>query len=89
MSPSSVEQIKHPLLLIHGEDDANPGTEPFQSRKFYQAIRGNGGIAKLVMLPHEPHWYTALESNQQVVYEMLNWFDTHVKQAPVNLNHRP
>jgi dipeptidyl aminopeptidase/acylaminoacyl peptidase len=76
------DKIKHPLLLIHGEDDANPGTEPFQSRKFYQAIRGNGGIAKLVMLPHEPHWYTALESNQQVVYEMLNWFDTHVKQAP-------
>jgi dipeptidyl aminopeptidase/acylaminoacyl peptidase len=34
------------------------------------------------MLPHEPHWYTALESNQQLVYEMLSWFDTYVKQAP-------
>ncbi|EWS77148.1 peptidase [Xylella taiwanensis] len=75
------DRIKRPLLLIHGEDDANPGTEPFQSRKFYQAIRGNGGIARLVMLPHEPHWYAALESNEQLVYEMLNWFDTYVKQA--------
>lgn len=76
------DKIKHPLLLVHGEDDANPGTEPIQSLKLYQAIRGNGGIAKLVMLPHEPHWYTALESNEQVVHDMLDWFDTYVKNAP-------
>jgi dipeptidyl aminopeptidase/acylaminoacyl peptidase len=75
------DKLKRPLLLVHGEDDANPGTEPIQSRKLFQAIRGNGGTARLVMLPHEPHWYTALESNEQVVYEMLNWFDTYVKPA--------
>jgi dipeptidyl aminopeptidase/acylaminoacyl peptidase len=33
------------------------------------------------MLPHEPHRYTAMESNEQVVYEMLRWFDTYVKNA--------
>ena len=76
------DKIKHPLLLVHGEDDANPGTEPIQSLKLYQAIRGNGGTTKLVMLPHEPHWYTALESNEQVVADMLDWFDTYVKNAP-------
>jgi dipeptidyl aminopeptidase/acylaminoacyl peptidase len=76
-----VDKIKAPLLLVHGEDDANPGTEPMQSLKLYQAIRGNGGTARLVMLPHEPHWYTALESNQQLVAEMLGWFDTYVKNA--------
>jgi dipeptidyl aminopeptidase/acylaminoacyl peptidase len=76
------DKIKLPLLLVHGEDDANPGTEPFQSRKLFQAIRGNGGTTRLVMLPHEPHWYTALESNEQLVSEMLNWFDTYVKNAP-------
>jgi dipeptidyl aminopeptidase/acylaminoacyl peptidase len=75
----SADKIKLPLLLIHGEDDANPGTEPIQSRKLFQAIRGNGGTTRLVMLPHEPHWYTALESNAQEVYELLNWFDTYVK----------
>lgn len=75
------DKIKHPLLLVHGDDDANPGTEPIQSRKLYQAIRGNGGVTRLVMLPHEPHWYTALESNQQVVHDMLDWFDTYVKNA--------
>jgi dipeptidyl aminopeptidase/acylaminoacyl peptidase len=78
------DRIKLPLLLVHGEDDANPGTEPFQSRKLFQAIRGNGGTTRLVMLPHEPHWYTALESNEQLVSEMLNWFDTYVKNAPAS-----
>ena len=34
------------------------------------------------MLPHEPHWYTALESNEQLVAEMLAWFDRYVKNAP-------
>ena len=48
----------------------------------YEAIRGNGGTTRLVMLPHEPHWYTAAESNEQMVYEMLRWFDKYVKNAP-------
>ena len=34
------------------------------------------------MLPHEPHWYTAMESNEQLAYEELRWFDTYVKNAP-------
>jgi dipeptidyl aminopeptidase/acylaminoacyl peptidase len=75
------DKIKLPLLIVHGEDDANPGTEPVQARKLYQAVRGNGGITRLVMLPHEPHWYTAMESNEQLVAEMLKWFDTYVKNA--------
>jgi dipeptidyl aminopeptidase/acylaminoacyl peptidase len=67
---------------MHGSEDANPGTTPLQSQKLYEAIRGNGGTVRLVMLPHEPHWYTALESNEQEVYEMLTWLDKYVKNAP-------
>jgi dipeptidyl aminopeptidase/acylaminoacyl peptidase len=76
------DKIKHPLLIVHGEEDANPGTTPIQAKFLYEAIRGNGGVARLVMLPHEPHWYTAMESNEQLVYEMIRWFDTYVKNAP-------
>jgi dipeptidyl aminopeptidase/acylaminoacyl peptidase len=72
-------KIKLPLLIMHGEDDANPGTTPLQATKLFEAIRGNGGNARLVMLPHEPHWYAALESNEQYVAEMLRWFDQYVK----------
>jgi len=44
-------KIKQPILLIHGEADANPGTIPLQSERLYEAIRGTGGTVRLVMLP--------------------------------------
>ena len=78
----SADKLKTPLLLMHGAEDANPGTTPIQSTKLFEAIRGNGGTTRLVILPHEPHWYTAMESNEQEVYEMLRWFDKYVKNAP-------
>jgi dipeptidyl aminopeptidase/acylaminoacyl peptidase len=77
----AVDKLKLPLLVMHGEDDANPGTTPLQAEKLYEAIRGNGGTARLVMLPHEPHWYSAMESNEQLLYEMIRWFDMYVKEA--------
>jgi dipeptidyl aminopeptidase/acylaminoacyl peptidase len=76
------DKIKTPLLIVHGSEDANPGTTPIQANKLYEAIRGNGGTTRLVLLPHEPHWYTAMESNEQLIYEMLRWFDKYVKNAP-------
>ena len=76
------DKMKLPILIMHGEDDANPGTTPLQAAKLYEAIRGNGGTARLVMLPHEPHWYSAMESQEQQIYEMVRWFDMYVKNAP-------
>jgi dipeptidyl aminopeptidase/acylaminoacyl peptidase len=75
------DKLKTPLLIMHGAEDANPGTTPIQSVKLFEAIRGNGGTARLVMLPHEPHWYSAMESQEQQIYEMLRWFDRYVKDA--------
>jgi dipeptidyl aminopeptidase/acylaminoacyl peptidase len=77
----SADTMKLPILIVHGADDANPGTTPLQSTKLFEAIRGNGGTARLVMLPHEPHWYASLESNEQLIYEMVTWFDRYVKNA--------
>jgi dipeptidyl aminopeptidase/acylaminoacyl peptidase len=74
-------KMRAPLLIVHGSDDANPGTTPLQSEQLFQAIRGNGGVARLVMLPYEPHWYSAMESNEQLAYEELRWFDKYVKNA--------
>ncbi len=45
-------------------DDANQGTETIQASRLFQAIRANGGTARLVLLPFEPHWYTARESTE-------------------------
>jgi dipeptidyl aminopeptidase/acylaminoacyl peptidase len=75
------DKINEPLLLIHGEIDANPGTVPMQSEKLYEAVRGVGGTVRLVMLPYESHGYSAKESIEHVLYEMLSWFDRYVKNA--------
>lgn len=74
------DKINEPLLIMHGEDDANPGTTPLQSKKLYEAIRGNGGVARLVMYPYEPHWYSAIETRRHFAYEQLRWFDQYVKK---------
>jgi dipeptidyl aminopeptidase/acylaminoacyl peptidase len=75
------DKIDEPLLLIHGEVDANPGTVPMQSEKLFESLRGVGGTVRLVMLPHESHGYAASESIEHVLHEMLSWFDRHVKEA--------
>ena len=84
MSPfMAADKINEPILLIHGEADNNSGTFPIQSKRLYQAIRGNGGSARYVTLPHESHGYAARESIEHTLYEMITWFDTHVKGAAV------
>lgn len=74
-------KINEPILLIHGEVDNNQGTFPMQSERLYAAISGNGGTARLVMLPLESHGYAAKESIEHTLYEMIEWFDRHVKNA--------
>jgi dipeptidyl aminopeptidase/acylaminoacyl peptidase len=72
-------KIKVPVLLIHGEADNNSGTFPIQSDRMYRAIKGNGGSVRYVTLPHEAHGYSARESIEHVLWEMLTWFDRFVK----------
>jgi len=68
-------QISAPILLVHGADDANSGTFPVQSERLFQAIGGNGGTAKLVILPLESHGYLARESVLHVLAEQFSWLD--------------
>jgi dipeptidyl aminopeptidase/acylaminoacyl peptidase len=75
-------KINEPILLIHGEADNNQGTFPIQSERLFAAIRGNGGTARLVMLPLESHGYAAKESTEHTLFEMISWFDKYVKNAP-------
>jgi dipeptidyl aminopeptidase/acylaminoacyl peptidase len=83
VSPFMVaNKINEPILLIHGEADDNTGTFPIQSERMYQALRGNGATVRYVTLPLEAHGYASRETTEHVLYEMINWFDKHVKNAP-------
>lgn len=82
MSPfMHADKVNEPLLLIHGEADNNSGTFPIQSIRFYNAVKGHGGTARLVMLPEESHGYAAKESILHMLWEMDTWLEEHVKNA--------
>ena len=70
-----------PVLLIHGERDANSGTFPIQSERLFQAIQGTGGTARLVILPHESHGYAARESVLHMLAEQLDWLERWLTKA--------
>jgi dipeptidyl aminopeptidase/acylaminoacyl peptidase len=78
----AADKIKTPILLIHGAADDNSGTFPIQSERMYQALKGNGGTVRYVVLPLEAHGYVARESVEHTLYEMITWFDKYVKNAP-------
>lgn len=71
-------KLKEPILLIHGEADNNSGTFPIQSERLYQALAGNGGNVRYVVLPHESHGYAARESVGHTLAEMSGWLKTQL-----------
>jgi dipeptidyl aminopeptidase/acylaminoacyl peptidase len=80
MSPfMSADLINEPILLIHGQADDNAGTFPMQSERFFAAISGLGGTARLVMLPLESHSYRARESILHVLWETQEWLARYVR----------
>lgn len=80
MSPFHyAEKIDEPILLIHGEADNNPGTFTLQSERLFQAIKGLGGRARLVLLPYESHGYAARENILHMLWEMDAWLERFVR----------
>jgi dipeptidyl aminopeptidase/acylaminoacyl peptidase len=77
------DKIAAPLLLIHGERDANSGTFPIQSERLFQAIQGTGGIARLVILPYESHGYVARESVLHTLAEQFGWLERWLVEKDV------
>jgi dipeptidyl aminopeptidase/acylaminoacyl peptidase len=82
MSPFNyADKINEPLLLIHGDADNNPGTFTLQSERLFQAVKGLGGTARLVLLPYESHGYAARENILHMLWEMDTWLEKYVKGA--------
>ena len=80
MSPfMHADKMKTPLLLIHGVEDNNSGTYPLQSERYFNALKGLGATARLVMLPKESHGYRAKESILHMLWEQDQWLDKYVK----------
>jgi dipeptidyl aminopeptidase/acylaminoacyl peptidase len=69
------DQVKKPIILIHGGSDENAGTPPMQARRFVHALIGEGATVRYVELPAEGHHYWARENVLLAAAEMLDWLD--------------
>ena len=80
MSPfMHAEKMKHPLLLIHGAEDNNPGTYTMQSERYFNALKGLGATVRLVLLPKESHGYRSRESVLHILWEQDQWLEKYLK----------
>jgi len=80
MSPfMHADKLDTPILLIHGDEDNNSGTYPLQSERYFNALKGLGATARLVMLPKESHGYRAKESILHMLWEQDMWLEKYVK----------
>lgn len=80
MSPfQNADKMKSPLLMIHGEEDNNAGTHTMQSERYFNALKGLGATARLVLLPKESHGYSARESILHMLWEQDQWLEKYVK----------
>jgi len=80
MSPfMHADKMNEPLLLIHGEADNNSGTYTMQSERYFNALKGLGATARLVILPKESHGYRAKESILHLLWEQDRWLEKYVK----------
>jgi dipeptidyl aminopeptidase/acylaminoacyl peptidase len=50
-----------------------------QSERYFNALKGLGAPARLVMLPKESHGYAAKESIMHMLWEQDQWLEKYVK----------
>ncbi|UUC47094.1 S9 family peptidase [Flavobacterium cerinum] len=80
MSPfMNAEKMKTPLLLVHGEADNNPGTFTLQTERYFQALKGLGAPARMVILPKESHGYVAKENIFHLLWEQDQFLEKYLK----------
>lgn len=80
MSPfMNAAKMKTPILLVHGEADNNPGTFTLQTERYFQALKGLGAPARMVILPKESHSYVAKENILHLLWEQDRFLELHLK----------
>ncbi len=82
MSPfMNAHKMKTPILLVHGEADNNPGTFTLQTERYFQALKGLGAPARMVILPKESHGYAAKENILHLLWEQDQFLEKCLKKS--------
>jgi dipeptidyl aminopeptidase/acylaminoacyl peptidase len=79
MSPLlQADRMTGALLIYHGMDDANVGTNPMNAEHLYMALRGLGKPAALYMYPYEGHGPAGRQTILDQWARWTTWLDMHV-----------
>jgi dipeptidyl aminopeptidase/acylaminoacyl peptidase len=74
-------QLSGALLMTHGMEDQNIGTNPINSERLFQALTQLGKPCALYMYPYEDHGQAALETVLDKWARWVAWLDIYVKNA--------
>ncbi len=80
-----VDQITGALLMYHGMEDQNVGTDPINSERMFAALTALGKPAELTMYPYEDHGQIAQETILDQWARWVAWLDKWVKNPPVTV----
>jgi hypothetical protein len=72
-------QVNGALLMYHGLDDANVGTDPINAEHMFMALDGLGKPAALYMYPYEDHIALARETILDQWARWAAWLEKYVK----------
>jgi dipeptidyl aminopeptidase/acylaminoacyl peptidase len=75
----NADKLTGALLLYHGMEDQNVGTNPINSERMFQALDGLGKTAALFMYPFEDHGQIAEETRLDMWARWAAWLDKYVK----------
>lgn len=73
------DQLTGALLMYHGMEDQNVGTDPINSVRMFHALLGLGKTAALYMYPLEDHGPAAQETLLDMWARWIAWLDKYVK----------
>jgi dipeptidyl aminopeptidase/acylaminoacyl peptidase len=75
------DRLTGALLLYHGLEDQNVGTDPINSVRLFHALQGMGKTAALYNYPYEDHGPATRETLLDLWGRWTAWLDLYVKNA--------
>jgi dipeptidyl aminopeptidase/acylaminoacyl peptidase len=72
------EQMTGALLMYHGMEDQNVGTDPINSERLFATLQALGKPAALYMYPYEDHGQIAQETILDQWARWTAWLDKHL-----------
>ena len=78
------DRLTGALLMYHGLEDQNVGTDPVNSIRLFHALLGMGKPAALYMYPYEDHGPATRETALDLWGRWVVWLDKYVKGGKAN-----